>query len=146
MRASRQKTRASAASTVSVTETSRSVSPKRTLTRTNTLVYDPNEPDKPPRFRSWLTDTVRSVSPFGDFRDSKEIKAQKKREDEAEIRKVALRKAREGEERREQERRKRESDERRLRIREGNEEVERKVSQRRGKVVGGEDGVDADAK
>jgi hypothetical protein len=96
----------------------------------NILIYDSSEPDKPPRFRSWLTQSVRSVSSFGDFRTSKELKAAKKKEED-EIRGMAIRKAREGEERRESERKKRESDERRLRAREENEEVERKVSLRR---------------
>lgn len=106
------------------------------LERTNTLIYDPASPDKPPRFRSWLTQSVRSVSPFGDMiRNSKEIKAAKKKEEDDEIRKMAIRKAREGEERKEAERKKRESDERRLRARVENEEVVRKVSLRRVRQV-----------
>ena len=98
------------------------------LERKNTLIYDPPEPNKPPRFQSWLTETVRFVSPVCDFRNSTETNAQKKKAEEDEIRRMAMKKAKEGEERKEAERKKQESDERRLRARVENEEVERRLA------------------
>lgn len=106
------------------------------LERKSTLPYDPSDSSKPPRFRSWLTESFKTVSRFGDgalrtSRSSREIKAQKKKEEEDEIRKMAMRKVREGEERRGLEKKRRESEERRMRARQENEEVERRVSLRR---------------
>ncbi|PVH72244.1 hypothetical protein DL98DRAFT_576926 [Cadophora sp. DSE1049] len=34
------------------------------LVRKNTLTYDPEHPDRPPKFTTWLEDSFRSVSPF----------------------------------------------------------------------------------
>ncbi|KAH9212716.1 hypothetical protein DL95DRAFT_174605 [Leptodontidium sp. 2 PMI_412] len=34
------------------------------LVRKNTLTYDPEHPDRPPKFTTWLEDRFRSVSPF----------------------------------------------------------------------------------
>lgn len=34
------------------------------LTRKNTLTYDPEHPDRPPKFTTWLEESFRAVSPF----------------------------------------------------------------------------------
>ena len=117
-------------------EEKRDISPQRTLERKSTLPYDPNDSSKPPRFRSWLTESFRTVSMFGNgdlrnSREERELKVKKEKEEGDNIRKAAIKKVREGEERRELERKRRESEDRRLRARQENEEVERKVSLRR---------------
>lgn len=34
------------------------------MVRKNTLTYDPEHPDRPPKFTTWLEESFRSVSPF----------------------------------------------------------------------------------
>lgn len=102
---------------------------KPSLSRKNTLVYDLDKPDQPPRFRSWLTESFK-----GWDRTSRDIKAdaKKKRKEEGdEIRKMAIQKIRDAEERREVEKRRREDEEAREKRRLENEEVEKRLGLRR---------------
>jgi membrane protein implicated in regulation of membrane protease activity len=41
------------------------------MVRKNTLTYDPEHPERPPKFTTWLEDSFRSVSPFPDMEDEK---------------------------------------------------------------------------
>lgn len=40
---------------------------KSVMTRKNTLTYDPEHPERPPKFTTWLEESFRSVSPFPDM-------------------------------------------------------------------------------
>lgn len=46
-----------------------SPSMKSVMTRKNALTYDPEHPERPPKFTTWLEESFRSVSPFPQMED-----------------------------------------------------------------------------
>lgn len=75
------------------------------------MVFDPENPDKQPRFRSWLTKSFKAwYRSSKASRESREIKTQKKKEEGDEIRKAMVQRLKFGEERREVKRKRKEED------------------------------------
>jgi hypothetical protein len=43
------------------------------MVRKNALTYDPEHPERPPKFTTWLEESFRSVSPFPNMEDEEEL-------------------------------------------------------------------------